>query len=201
MDWREVGDELFAEVREQWLDYATALMNREAVDLNVPGFQFSRGPYETPNTSPGFVEAVCAWENGNPDDLITYLRSDRPILKADRKRLIDGIRRKSGRPNHRPERPLPKSAASLALALYKEWCSRNRKANVLSRGYARHMQDACANFMAGILERVDADQIQELMNDKKERRTTDPLFAIHPGRLIPRLKAEQEAYQRKHRRK
>ena len=47
----------------------------------------------------------------------------------------------------------------------------------------------------------DADHIQELMNEKKERRTTDQDFVISPGRIIPRLAAEQEAHQRKHRRK
>ena len=202
MDWREVGDELFAEVRAQWLNYASAIVSRSSPrHINVPGLQRSEGPSENRNTSPGFGEAVYAWERGNPDDLITYLRSDRPIAKPDRWRLIDGIRRKSVRPNHRPERPLPKFAASLALALYKEWCSRNRNANVSSRGYARDMQDACANFIAGILDGFDADQIRELMNDKKERRATEPMFAFRPGRIIPRLKAEQEAYQRKHRRK
>ena len=36
MGWREVGDELFAEVREQWLGYATAVANLAATDLNVP---------------------------------------------------------------------------------------------------------------------------------------------------------------------
>ena len=142
MDWREVGNELFAEVRERWLNYASAVLSRSPRHLNVPGLQLSeRRPSEKPKAVPGFIEAVYAWENGNPDDLIKYLKSDRPIVKRDRQRLIWGIRRMSGRPNHRPEQPVPKFAASLALALYKEWCSRNRKGNLANLGlhaaYAR----------------------------------------------------------------
>ena len=178
MGWREVGDELFAEVREQWLGYATAVANLAATDLNVPGLRISTGPYQPPDGSPRFGKAVYEWERGDPDDLITYLRSDRPIVKGDRQRLIDGIRRKSGRPNHRPERPFPKFAASLSLALYKEWCARNRKANVSSRGYARHMQDACAEFIAGILEHVDADQIRQSDERQKGTSQSGPNFAI-----------------------
>ena len=37
MDWREVGNELFAEVREQWLNYASAVLSRSPRHLNVPG--------------------------------------------------------------------------------------------------------------------------------------------------------------------
>ena len=201
MDWREVGNELFAEVREQWLNYASAVVTGSPRHLDVPGLQRNERRSEKPTGSPGFGAAVYAWEQGNPDDLIKYLKSDRPIVKRDRQRLIMGIQRMSGRPNHRPERPLPKFAASLSVALYKEWCSRNRKAHVFSRGHALDMQDACADFIAAILEGVDADQIRQLMNDKKERRTTDPVFVIRPGHLIPRLKAEQEAHRRKYRRK
>ena len=102
--------------------------------------------------------------------VIAYLRSDRPIVKADRQRLIVCIRRKSGRPNHTSEGPLPKFAASLALALYKEWCSRNRTANVSSRGNARHMQDACAELMAGgnRWRVLSEDQIRSLDGTTKD---------------------------------
>ena len=71
MDWREVGDELFAEMREQWLNYAYSFATLSAGHINVPGLQRSHEPYKTPDMSPGFGEAVYAWENGHPDDLIT----------------------------------------------------------------------------------------------------------------------------------
>jgi hypothetical protein len=200
MDWREVGNELFAEVRKQWLNLATASMNRAAVDLSVPGFQMSIEPTRQVDASPGFTRAVYAWENGDPADLIHYLRSDKPLNKRDRERLVLGIKFMSGRPNHRPANNYPKFAASLAVALYKEWCERNRKANVSSRGYARHMQDACADLMADILHGIDADQIRALMNDKGERRVGDGGYMIRLGN-IDKLKADLETHQRKFRQK
>jgi hypothetical protein len=87
MGWRDIGDDLFAEVREQWLNWAAASLNRANTDLNVPGLKLSRRPAEAIEASPGFIKAVFTWEKGNPDDLIEYLRSDMPINKRDRQRL------------------------------------------------------------------------------------------------------------------
>jgi hypothetical protein len=196
-DWRDIGVHLFAEVREQWLHYAAAILNRADSDLNVPGLKRSRRPAKAVEASPGFIKAVYAWETGNPDDLIGYLRSDRPINKRDRQRLVGGIRHLSRRPNHRPENPVPKSAAYLAISLYEEWRARNRKANVSDRGYSRHMKDSCAEFIAQIFDRVDPEHIRALMDEKKERRLQDGPVGFSPSRLISRLVAERDAHQKK----
>lgn len=171
-DWRECGDELFAELRSKWLKVMKAIHSGAPVEWQLlPGLGGHLEPTRPP--APELAAAIAEYHAGKSSHLVDYLLSDRPVGRRERDGLAWAIGRNSKASPHRPANASLRYAATLAMAIYKEWRDRNQKAGITNHGHANEMKHAAALFVGATFFDVDeaaADELFELMNRSKKRR-------------------------------
>jgi hypothetical protein len=113
--------------------------------------------------APELAAAIAEYHAGKSSHLVDYLLSDRPVGRRERDGLAWAIGRNSKASPHRPANASLRYAATLAMAIYKEWRDRNQKAGITNHGHANEMKHAAALLAA-------ADELFELMNRSKKRR-------------------------------
>lgn len=138
------------------------------------GNSFRQASRTPPTRAQEFLAAVYQCSKGRPQYLIDYLRSDRPITKADRDNLAQLF---EGDPEQKPKRGRPRaralrSAAFEAAFFYKCWRDENRRFGVRDHGQGDAMKDEAARFVAKDLHRVNIkpESVRTLMERPAHRR-------------------------------
>lgn len=128
-----------------------------------------------PHPSDEFLAAVYQCSKGQPQYLIDYLRSNRPIRQQDRENLAQLF---EGDPEQKSKRRRPRahalrSAALEAVFFYKSWRAENRRLGIRDHGQGDAMKDEAARFVVKELHRrvnVKPESVRALMERPAHRR-------------------------------
>jgi hypothetical protein len=131
-----------------------------------------------------FMQAIETLETeGDPLPLETYLRSERPLGRQERKILAAVFHRRYASKGGRSPDSLLRIAATLACAFYDAWRELNRKIGVRDRGHSLEMKDYAARVMTEIWLPWKTDEpfveaVRELMDRPRQRRDPGNLSLI-----------------------
>lgn len=123
-----------------------------------------------------FIMAVYQCSKNRPQDLIDYLRSNRPLERNERDILADFFEDQM-KPAKKPKRGRPRlrlhrTTAWEASFFYKQWREENKRMGVMDRGQGNAMKDEAVRFVIEEFQptNVDPEIIRSLMDRPLHRR-------------------------------